>query len=87
MLFLWIKIKNAAFIYLSANNKKEKIDRDLWPPECEMDRILSNREHFASHRIQNGTEMTNCWMRATLPNGVASPYCRMKERKPKFSDM
>ena len=30
MLFLWIKIKKAAFIYLSANNKKEKIDRDLW---------------------------------------------------------
>ena len=67
--------------------KIKHIYRDLRAPECEMDRILSNREHFASHRLQNGTEMTNCWMRATLPNGVASPYCRMKERKPKFSDM
>ena len=41
----------------SAPTKKEKTDLDLRAPECEMDRILSNREHFASHRIQNGTEM------------------------------
>ena len=49
------------------------------PPECEMDRILSNREHFASHRLQNGTEMIKHWSRVTSPNGVASPYCRTKK--------
>ena len=76
MSFLWIK--NAAFIYLSTN--KKTIDHDLWaPPECEMYRILSNREHLASHRIQNGTEMINYWMRTTSPNGVASPYRKMRK--------
>ena len=68
MSFLWIK--NAAS---SAPTKKEETGLDLWAtPECEMDRILSNREHFASHRIQNGTEMIKHWSKVTLPDGVAS---------------
>ena len=54
--------------------KIKHIYRDLRAPECEMDRILSNRKNFARHRLQNGTEMINCWMRVTSPNWVAYPY-------------
>ena len=72
--YMWITI-NVIFVDKECSllrTKKEKIDCDLCPPECEMYRILSNREHFASHRIQNGTEMINYWSRVTSPNGVAS---------------